>query len=78
LIKVISDEVYDFLTFDRNKHTLFATIGNNYERTVSIFTSEKMLNITGWNIGWAIGPQELILKGGIVNNSIYYCFNTPG
>lgn len=76
-IQVISDEVYDVFTFDGRKHNLFATVGDNYKKTVSIFTSEKFLNITGWSIGWAIGNPGIIRKGAIINNSVYYAFNTP-
>jgi aspartate/methionine/tyrosine aminotransferase len=53
---VLSDEVYDFLTFDGLEHIRFATIGDNWHRTVSIYSGGKKLNATGWKIGWAIGP----------------------
>ena len=53
---VLSDEVYDFLTFDKREHILFATLGNNYEKTISLFSGGKLFNCTGWKVGWAIGP----------------------
>lgn len=53
---VLSDEVYDFLTFDGLEHVRFATIGDNWERTISIYSGGKKLNATGWKVGWAIGP----------------------
>lgn len=77
-IKVISDEVYNFLTFDGAKHHYFATVGNNWERTVSIFSGGKLFNCTGWKVGWAVGPQPLIHLGAIMNSAVYYCFNHPG
>lgn len=75
---VISDEPYDFLTFDGLSHVCFATVGNNWGRTISVYSAGKLLNATGWKVGWAIGPQSLIYNGGIVANTVFYCFNTPG
>ena len=74
----LSDEVYDFLTFDDCKHTVFATVGNNWDRTVSIYSGGKLLNVTGWRIGWAIAPPELLQLGGIISNGVFYCCNVPG
>ena len=77
-VLTLSDEVYDFLTFDGLEHTHFATVGNNWNRTISIFSGGKLLNATGWKVGWTIGPEKLIYNGGIVANTVFYCFNTPG
>ena len=77
-VLTISDEVYDFLTFDDTTHTPFATVGNNWNRTITAYSGGKLMNATGWKIGWAIGPAKLIRNGAILANSNYYCFNTPG
>lgn len=74
---VMSDEVYDFLTFDGNEHVHFATIGNNYEKTFTIFSGGKLFNCTGWKVGWTIAPPKLLRLGGIISNTVFYCFNTP-
>lgn len=77
-VMVIFDNVYDFLTFDDNKNHTFATIGNNWHRTITVYSGGKLFNATAWKIGWAIGPKELIAFGTIMHFSIYYSFNTPG
>mmetsp|Transcript_24840 Transcript_24840/g.33252 ORF Transcript_24840/g.33252 Transcript_24840/m.33252 type:complete len:445 (+) Transcript_24840:43-1377(+) len=77
-VLVLSDEVYDFATFDGRTHTSFATVGNNWDRTISIFSGGKLFNATGWKIGWTIGPEKLIHHGCIIANTVFYCFNTPG
>lgn len=77
-VLVLSDEVYDFLTFDGLSHICFASIGNNWKRTVSIFSGGKLFSATGWKVGWSIGPKKLVYNGGIINNTVFYCFNTPG
>ena len=77
-IKVVSDEVYNFLTFDGLEHHYFATVGNNWDRTVSVFSGGKLYNCTGWKVGWSVGPEELIHIGAIITSAVYYCFNHPG
>ena len=77
-VLTLSDEVYDFATFDGRQHLHFATVGNNWDRTISIFSGGKLFNATGWKIGWTIGPEKLIHHGCIIANTVFYCFNTPG
>ena len=57
---VVADEVYDFLTFDDIEHVSFASIGDNWQRTVSIYSGGKLFNATGWKVGWAIGPERIL------------------
>lgn len=59
-IIVISDDVYFFLPFDGRQHFSFANIGNNWEKTVTVFSAGKLMNCTGWKVGWTVGPQDLI------------------
>lgn len=75
---VISDEVYNFLTFENQIHIPFSTIKDNWFKTVTIYSGGKLLNATGWRIGWAIGPEKLIKYGSIINNTANYCINHPG
>lgn len=56
---VISDEVYEHLTFGV-EHTPIATLPQMAERTVTISSSGKTFSLTGWKIGWATGPAELV------------------
>ena len=65
-VLVIADEVYEFLTFDNRKHHYFASIGDNWTRTVTIFSGGKLFCCTGWRIGWVIGPEPLLRLGGII------------
>ncbi len=57
---VISDEVYERLTFDGHVHRPLATYPGMAERTVTISSAAKMFNCTGWKIGWACGTPELV------------------
>jgi len=57
---VISDEVYEHLVFDRARHIPISTFPGMAERTVTISSAAKMFNCTGWKIGWACGPADLV------------------
>ncbi len=57
---VITDEVYEHLVFDGRQHLPLANYPGMSERTVTISSAAKMFNVTGWKIGWACGPSELI------------------
>lgn len=57
---VITDEVYEHLVFDGHMHMPLAGFAGMAERTVTISSAAKMFNCTGWKIGWACGPAQLI------------------
>jgi N-succinyldiaminopimelate aminotransferase len=57
---VITDEVYEHLVFDKHRHIPLAGLDAMAGRTVTISSAAKMFNCTGWKIGWACGPAELI------------------
>jgi N-succinyldiaminopimelate aminotransferase len=57
---VITDEVYEHLVFDGHRHIPLAGFDGMAERTVTISSAAKMFNCTGWKIGWACGPAELL------------------
>ena len=56
----ITDEVYEHLLYDGRAHQPLATLPGMAERTVSISSVGKSFSATGWKIGWACGPAELI------------------
>ncbi|BCP24652.1 MULTISPECIES: pyridoxal phosphate-dependent aminotransferase [Mycobacterium] len=57
---VITDEVYEHLVFDGRQHVPLAALHGMAERTITISSAAKMFNCTGWKIGWACGPAQLI------------------
>jgi N-succinyldiaminopimelate aminotransferase len=56
----VTDEVYEHLVFDGRAHVPLATFPGMARRTVSVSSAGKSFNCTGWKIGWACGPAELI------------------
>lgn len=59
-IVVISDEIYAELTYGGKKHTSIATIDGMKERTVIVSGFSKAYSMTGWRLGFACGPKEII------------------
>ena len=57
---VITDEVYEHLVYDGQQHLPLAAYPGMAQRTVTISSAAKMFNCTGWKIGWACGPADLI------------------
>jgi len=58
-VLVVSDEVYEHLVYDID-HIPIATLPGMAGRTVTISSAGKIFSFTGWKIGWACGPADLI------------------
>jgi aspartate aminotransferase len=60
-ILIVSDEIYEHLIYGDEKHVSIASLGPQfYERTVMINGVSKTYSMTGWRIGFAAGPAEII------------------
>ena len=59
-IAVLSDEIYSELTFNSKPHCSPASIEGMKERTVVVNGFSKAFSMTGWRLGFACGPKELI------------------
>ncbi|QLL06734.1 pyridoxal phosphate-dependent aminotransferase [Mycobacterium vicinigordonae] len=57
---VITDEVYEHLVYEGQRHLPLAALDGMAQRTITISSAAKMFNCTGWKIGWACGPAHLI------------------
>lgn len=59
-IIVLSDEIYAELTFNGKPHASPATVDGMWERTVTINGFSKAFSMTGWRLGFACGPKEIM------------------
>lgn len=57
---VLSDEIYSELTYGKNSHISIASLENMYERTIVINGFSKSYAMTGWRLGYALGPAPII------------------
>jgi len=74
---VISDEVYEHLTFDGRRHLPIATLPGMRERTVTISSAGKTFSVTGWKIGWACAPAPLLNAVRTVKQFLTYVNGAP-
>ena len=61
-IMVVSDEIYSELTFTDNGHIAAASIDGMYERTITVNGFSKAFSMTGWRMGFACGPKEVMAE----------------
>lgn len=57
---VVTDEVYEHMTFDGVQHVPMASLPGMWERTITISSAGKTFSVTGWKVGWASGAPELV------------------
>ena len=59
---VLSDEIYSELTYGGKRHVSIASLDNMYERTIVINGFSKSYAMTGWRLGYALGPAPIIAQ----------------
>ena len=74
---VVSDEVYEHYVVGENPHTPIACLPDMWERTITVNSFSKSWNISGWRLGYAYGPGNLIARINNAANVIYVCPATP-
>ncbi|XP_071946681.1 kynurenine--oxoglutarate transaminase 3-like isoform X2 [Antedon mediterranea] len=73
----ISDEVYEWMIYTGNKHERIASLPGMWERTITISSAGKIFCATGWKLGWAIGPENLMEGLRVVNHHSVCSCPTP-
>ncbi len=74
---VISDEVYEHMTFDGAVHVPIATLPGMWERTLTVGSAGKSFSVTGWKVGWVSGPRELVTAVRTVKQFLTYTSGAP-
>ena len=59
-LMVLSDEIYSELTYGEESHVSFASLPGMWERTVTLNGFSKAFAMTGWRVGYACGPREVL------------------
>jgi N-succinyldiaminopimelate aminotransferase len=72
----VTDEVYEHLVFD-GVHRPLATFPGMAERTLTISSAGKTFSFTGWKIGWACGPAELVAAVRTAKQFLTYVNGAP-
>lgn len=72
---VISDEIYAELTYGQ-KHVSIASLPGMKERTILLNGFSKAFAMTGWRLGYAVGPEEMIRNMNKIHQYIIMCAPT--
>ena len=76
-LTVVSDEVYRTLIFDGRKHESIVNLPNMRERTIVIDSVSKRFAMTGYRLGYAIGPEEIITNMVKMQENVAACAPLP-
>jgi aminotransferase len=58
-VLAITDEIYEHILYDGTKHISMASLDGMQDRTITINGLSKSYSVTGWRVGWAVGPPEI-------------------
>ena len=73
----ITDEVYEHILYDDAVHTRLATLPGMRERTLTVSSLGKTFSVTGWKVGWALGPARLVNAVNQAHQFITYAVASP-
>jgi aminotransferase len=76
-LTAITDEIYEHIVYDGQRHMPLASRGRARARTVSISGLSKTFSITGWRIGYLTAPPELARRITVTHDLLYVCAPTP-
>lgn len=76
-IIILSDEVYEHLIFDGQKHLSMATSPELASRSVIVASFGKIFHVTGWKMGYMVGPADLMAEVRKAHQYQVFCCNTP-
>ena len=74
---VVSDEVYEHLTYDDAQHVPIATLPGMRDRTLTVSSFGKTYSFTGWKIGWASGPADMLRAAQAAHQFVVFSTATP-
>ncbi len=73
----VTDEVYEYLTFDDAVHVPLATLDGMRERTVSVSSVGKSFSVTGWKTGWVTAPAPFVRAVQSVKQFLTFAVSAP-
>ena len=74
---VVTDEVYEHMTYDGRPHVPLATLPGMRERTLTISSAGKSYSFTGWKVGWVTGVPELVAAVRTAKQFLTYVSGAP-
>jgi N-succinyldiaminopimelate aminotransferase len=73
----VTDEVYEHLVYDGQKHERLAQLPGMAGRTITVSSMSKTFSFTGWRVGWVIAPPDLTNAVRLAHQFVLDCSATP-
>jgi len=76
-VVALTDEVYEHITYDGARPIPLATLPGMRERTLTLSSAGKTFSLTGWKIGWGVGPRPLVAAAQAAHQFVTFSVATP-
>lgn len=76
-ILILSDEVYEHIIFDKMEHQSVSRFPGLAERSLIVSSFGKTFHVTGWKIGYCLGPENLMNEFRKVHQFVVFSVNSP-
>lgn len=73
---IVTDEIYEYITYGQD-HISVGSFPDARHRTITLSGASKTYAVTGWRIGYAVGPAEIMDRMAVVNDLLYICAPAP-
>jgi aminotransferase len=73
----VCDEVYEYLVSHDRPHVSMASLPGMFEHTLTLSSAGKTFLVTGWRVGWLVGPAEVIPSLMVKADETYLCVPAP-
>lgn len=76
-VVAVTDEVYEHITYDGVEPVKLASLPGMRERTLTLSSTGKTFSLTGWKIGWGVGPAPLVAAAQAAHQFVTFSVATP-
>ena len=73
---IVTDEIYEYITYG-HRHVSVGRFSQARDRTLTMSGASKTYAVTGWRIGYTVGPADIIDRMAVVNDLLYICAPAP-
>lgn len=73
---IATDEIYEYITYGK-EHISIAKYPEAKPRTITISGASKTFAVTGWRVGYSVGPEHIIDRMAVVSDLFYICAPAP-
>lgn len=73
---IVTDEIYEYITYEK-PHVSIASLPEARDRTLTMSGASKTYAVTGWRVGYTVGPADIIDRMSVVNDLLYICSPAP-